>query len=176
MVVTELKKRAGAGRERSSEPSATMACGGAATAARERAEGRERKWRSANGSGGSGGRDRGLLVADQGVSTLPHARHAAARLCRRATAARRGRPRADAAWALALARGRGERGRAGPASASGPEVRPRPASAPFSLLYFFFEFPLSKSFLNSFGPSKNHFHLLLPKTKLFQNKNPTTLF
>jgi len=88
VVVAEWKKRAGAGRMRSSEPSATMVRGGAATAARERVEGREREWRSANGSGGSGGRGRGLLVADQGFSTLSHARHAAARLCRRATAAR----------------------------------------------------------------------------------------
>ena len=148
MVVAEWKKRAGAGREKSSEPSATMARGGAATAARERAEGREHEWRSANGSGGSGGRGRGLLVADQGFSTLPHARHATARLCRRATAARRGRPRADAARARAW--GKGRRGWAGPASASGPEVSPRPASAPFSLFYFFFEFLFSIYSLNSF--------------------------
>jgi len=66
-------------------------------------EGREREWRSANGSGGGGGRGRALLVADQGASKLPHAGHAAAELCRRATAARRGRPRAG----TARARGRG---------------------------------------------------------------------
>jgi len=60
---------------------------------------------SANGSGGSSERGRALLVADQGASRLPHARHAAARLCRRATAARRGRPRAGTARALARGRG-----------------------------------------------------------------------
>jgi len=61
--------------------------------------GREREWRSANGSGGSGGRGRALLVADQGASRLPHARHVAATLCRR------GRPRAGTARALAQGRG-----------------------------------------------------------------------
>jgi len=62
---------------------------------------REAGLAGANGSEGSGGRGRALLVADQGVSRLPHARHAAAEFCRLATAARRGRPRADTAWARA---------------------------------------------------------------------------
>jgi len=89
-----------------------------------------------SGSGGEGGRGRAHLVANQGASKPPHARHAAAELCQLATAARRGRPRA---WTR---RGRergegGERGRAGPASASRPEVRPRPASAPFPFSIFF---------------------------------------
>jgi hypothetical protein len=138
-VVAKGKERAGAGRERSSEPSAAMACGGAASAARERAERRERAVEGANGSGGFGGRVQGLLVADQGVSTPSHARHAAARLCRRATAARRGRPRARTR-ARARGGGRGRRGRARPASASGPEARPRPASAPFPFSIIFFSF------------------------------------
>ena len=56
----------------------------------ERERGRERERRDANGSGDEGGRGRALLVADQGASRLPHARHAAAELCWRATAARRG--------------------------------------------------------------------------------------
>ena len=64
--------------------------------ARARERERERELRGANGSGGGGERDRGHLAADQGVSTPSHARHAAAESCRRATASRRGRPRADA--------------------------------------------------------------------------------
>jgi len=104
LVVAERKKKAGAGRERSSTSSATMACDGAAAAARA-SGGREREWRSANGSGGNDGRGRALLVADQGASGLPHARHAAARLCRRATTAPRGRSRAGTAQALARGRG-----------------------------------------------------------------------
>ena len=110
-----------------------------------RARARERGLRGANGSEGGGGRGRALLVADRDASPLPHARHAAARLCgapRRHGAAVRARTRARA-------RERGERGRAGPASASGPEVRPRPASAPFPFSIFF-EFLFSNSFLNSF--------------------------
>jgi len=102
---------------------------------------REREWTSANGSGGEGERDRGLLVADQGVSTPAHARHVATELCRLATAARRGRPsRVDAGAGV----GRGKaRCWAGPALASGPEARPRPASVP--------PFPFS-IFLNLFFP------------------------
>ena len=80
-----------------------MVRGGAVAAARERERGRERERRGANGSGDTGGRCRVLLVADRGASRLPHARHAAAELCRRATAAQRGRPRAG----TARARGRG---------------------------------------------------------------------
>ena len=129
-MVAKRKERAGAGRERSSEPSAAMACGGAASAARERAERRERAVEGANGSGGFGGRDQGLLVADQGFSSPSHARHAAAR---------RGRPRARM-QARARGGGRGRRGRARPASASGPEARPRPASAPFPFSIFFLNF------------------------------------
>ena len=62
---------------------------------RRRSARAERGLRGANGSEGGGGRGRALLVADRDASTLPHARHAAARLCRRATAARHGRPRGD---------------------------------------------------------------------------------
>jgi len=53
------------------------------------------------GSRGGGGLGRAHLVAVQGASTPAHARHAAAELCRLATASRRGRPRVDAgagAW------------------------------------------------------------------------------
>ena len=114
--------------------------GGALRVRSEGERARERGLRGANGSEGGGGCGRALLVADRDASTLPHARHAAARLCRRTTAARSGRPRTDAARARARGRGRGRHGRAGPASASGPEVRPRPASAPFSLFYFFLNF------------------------------------
>jgi len=53
----------------------------------------------ANGSEDGGGRGRALLVAGLGASRLPHARDAAARLCRRA------RPRAGTARALARGRG-----------------------------------------------------------------------
>jgi hypothetical protein len=113
VVVAKGKERAGAGRERSSEPSAAMACGGAASAARERAERRERAVEGANGSGGFGERVQGLLVADQGVSTPSHARHAAAESCRRATASRRGRPRADAGASAGKGEGRARAGRAG---------------------------------------------------------------
>jgi len=108
-------------------------------------------------------------VADQGASRLPHARHAVAELCRLATAARHGRPRADTA--RARARERGERGRAGPASASGLEVRPRPASAPLSFFYFFLNFfsqILSKfiwTTLKSFSPFS-------PKIKVVPKQKP----
>ena len=122
---------------------------------------REEELAGANGSGDGGRRGRAHLVADQGASKSPHARHAATELCWRATASRRGRPRA---WTRRW-RGRGEgveRGRAGPASASGPEVRPRPASAPLSFFYFF-EYLFSNLFLNSFGLFQNLFQLLPPK-------------
>jgi len=66
---------------------------------------REEGLAGANGSEYGGGRGRALLVADQGASRLPHARHAAAKLCRRAMAARRGRLRAFTARALARGRG-----------------------------------------------------------------------
>jgi len=116
-----------------------MASGGAATAARGRESERERERSSTSGSEGEGGRGRAHLVADLGASKPSHARHAAVELCRLATAARRGPPRA---WTR---RGRerwegGERGRAGLASASGPEARPRPASAPLSFFHFFLNF------------------------------------
>jgi hypothetical protein len=74
---------------------------------------RERELRGANGSGGGGERDRGALVADRGASSLPHARHAAAESCRRATASRRGRPRADAGASAGKGEGRARAGRAG---------------------------------------------------------------
>ena len=90
---------------------ATMVRSGAAAAARERERGRERERRGANGSGDEGGRGRALLESDRGASRLPHARHTAVELCRRATAARRGPPRAS--MARAWARGRARAGWAG---------------------------------------------------------------
>ena len=68
------------------------------------ARAREEELAGANGSGDGGGCGQALLVAAQGASKPPHARHAAAELCRLATAARRGRPRA---W-MRRWRGRGE--------------------------------------------------------------------
>ena len=143
MVVTKGKKRAGAGRERSSEPSAAMACGGAASDARERESERERELRGANGSGGGGERDRGHLVADQGVSTPSHARHAAAEPCRRATASQR----------APSARGRGrERGEGGGESAGGPS-RLRPVGQKRGRGLLAPPFPFSNFFLNFFSPN-----------------------
>jgi len=49
----------------------------------------------ASGRNWQRGRRRALLVADQGASRLPHARHAAAELCQLVTAARRGRERGE---------------------------------------------------------------------------------
>jgi len=69
-----------------------------------RARGRESE--GANGSRGEGGRGRAHLVADQGTSKSPHARHAVAKRCRHAMALRRGHPRA---WTRRW-RGRGEGG------------------------------------------------------------------
>jgi hypothetical protein len=82
--------------------------------------------------------------------------------------ARRGRVRARAG------RGWTRRGRPGLASLAGPVGWRRPASEQLPLS-FFFEILFPNSFLKLFGPAKKHFHLLLPKTKLFQNKNSTTL-
>ena len=113
-----------------------MANGGVAAAARERERGREREQRGASGSGDGGGRGWAHLVADQGASKRPHARHAAAELCRLATAARRGRPRA---WTR---RGR-ERVEGGSAGAGRPGrlvgAGP-PVNNPLSL-FFKFIFP-----------------------------------
>ena len=52
---------------------------------------REEELMGANGSRERGGRGRALLVADQGASKSPHARHVATELCRLTTVARRGR-------------------------------------------------------------------------------------
>jgi len=133
----ESENGARAGEERSRRSSGSNGDGGALRARSEGERVREGELAGTNGCEGGGGRGRALLVADQGASKRPHARHAAAELCRLATAARRGRPRADTTRAPARARGRGERGWAGPASASGPKVTPRPASAPLSLFFFF---------------------------------------
>jgi len=70
-----------------------MARGGAVATECERERGREREQRGASGSGDGGERGRTHLVAYQAASNPPHARHAAAELCRLATAAWRGRPR-----------------------------------------------------------------------------------
>jgi len=43
-------------------------------------------------------------------------------------------------------------------------------------LFYFFGNSFLNFFLNLFGLFKNHFHPFPPKAKLFQNKNPTTLF
>ena len=110
--------------------------GGALRAWSEGERAREEEVVGANGSGDGGDRDRALLVAEQGASKPSHARHAAAELCRLATAARRGRPHAWTRREHERGEG-GERGRAGAASASGPEARPQPASAPLSFFHFF---------------------------------------
>jgi len=111
--------------------------------------------------GGSGRRPDQVKPVGRGASTTPaYGRHVA-----------------GAGWSEAGAARAGERGGGGrPGRCLGRKgggVGPA-APAPFSI--FFFEFLFSNSFLNSFGPFKNHFHLFLPKAKLFQNKNPTTLF
>jgi len=118
-----------------------MARGGVAAAARERERGREREQRGASGSGDRGGRDRALLVADQGASKPSHARHTVAELCRLATAAQRGRPRADAVRARARGRGWTRRGDSGLASLAGPVGWRRPASEQPPFPFFNFIFP-----------------------------------
>ena len=85
-----------------------------------------------------------------------------------------GRHVAGAGWSEAGSARAGERG--GGAGRAAQLGRKGGGSAQQRLSLFFFEFLFSKSFLNSFGPIYNHFHLLLPKTMLFQNKNSTTLF
>ena len=77
---------------------------GAATrsaAARGRERGRECEWSSASSSGEGGGRGRAHLVADQGASTLAHARHVgpnAAGVPRRRGAAVHARGHGSRAW------------------------------------------------------------------------------
>jgi len=105
----------------------------------ERASGEELA--GANGSGDGGGRVRALLVADQGASKPSHARHAAAKLYRPATVARRGRPRADAAQARARGRRRAWHGEAGHASLARPVGWRRPASEQPPFPFFKFIFP-----------------------------------
>jgi len=114
----ESENGARAGVELSRRSSGSNGDGGALRVRSEGERAREEGLTGANGSEDGGGCGGALLVADQGASRLPHARHAAAELCRLATAARRGRPRVDTT--RPRARGRwGERGRARPASASG---------------------------------------------------------
>ena len=79
--------------------------GGALRALSKGERAREEVLTGANGSGGGGGRGRALLVADQGASRSTHARHAAAELCRFATAARCDRPRVDAGAGMGTGRG-----------------------------------------------------------------------
>jgi len=111
----ESKNGARTGEERPRRSSGSNSDGGALRVRSEGERARERGLRGANGSEGEGGRSRALLVADRDASTLPHARHAAARLCRRATAARRGRPRAGASAGASAGAGKGRArvGRAG---------------------------------------------------------------
>jgi len=114
--------------------------------ARAREREREHEQRGASGSGDGGGRGRALLVADQGASRLPHARHAAAELCRLATTARRGRPRADTA--RARGRRRARRREAWLASLAGPIGWRRPTSEqpPFPFFKLFFPKSLNEIF------------------------------
>ena len=132
----ESENGARAGGERLRRSSGSNGHSSALRMRNESERAREDRLAGANGSEDGGGRGRALLVADQGASRLPHARHAAAELCRLATAAQRGHPRADTVRARARGWG-GERGRTGPASASRPEVWPRPANAPLFLFLFF---------------------------------------
>jgi len=135
LAVAERKEGAGVGRERSSKSSATMARGGVADAACERARGE-----SASG----GAQMAAGAAADEAErSWWPTRARPGCRMLATRRPVSAGAPRrhgvAVRAWAR---RGRwrgegGERGWAGPASASGPEVRPRPASAPLSLFQFF---------------------------------------
>jgi hypothetical protein len=74
---------------------ASSGAGRCCARAKERAREREREWRGATSNGGGGGRSRADLVANQGASTPAHARHAAAELCRLATASRCSRPHVD---------------------------------------------------------------------------------
>jgi len=136
LVAMDSKEEAGAAKEGSSERRRQWRAVAQPLRLFRRARASEGEWKSANGIGGRGERGRALLVADQGVSTLVHGRHVAARLCRLATAARRSRPsRVDAG--AGTSRGKALSW-AGPASASGPEARLRPASAPLSLFSNFF--------------------------------------
>ena len=129
VVVAERKKKAGAGRERSSMSSATMACGGAVAAARERAE----------GESASGGAQlaAGAMADAVGCSWWPTRARPGCRMLATRRPSSAGSPRRRGAAVRAWSQRGRERGRAGLASASGPEVRPRPASAPLSFFYFF---------------------------------------
>jgi len=106
----ESENGARAGGERSRRSSGSNGDGGALRTWSEGERVREGGLAGANGSEGGGGRGRALLVADQGASRRPHTRHAAAELCRLATAARpparghgagasAGKGRARAGWA-----------------------------------------------------------------------------
>ena len=104
LVAADSKEKVRAARGRSSERRRQWRTVAQVAAARERRIEQEREWRGTNGSGGGGRRGRVLLVADQGASRPTHVRHAAAELCRLATAARRGR------LSRGRRRGRGEGG------------------------------------------------------------------
>ena len=126
-----------------------MARGGAAAAAREPERGRERERRGACGSEDGGGPGRADQVVDEGASKPSHARHAAAELCRLATAARRGGPRV---WT----RRRHERGEGGTVGAGRPGrlhwlgrlvgAGPPVNSPPFLFLNLFFPKSLNEIF------------------------------
>ena len=128
---------------------------------------REEEQAGANGSGDGDGHGRALLVADQGVSKPPQARHTAAELCRLATAARHGRPRA---WT------RRWRGRREGVSVGGlGRLRPTGQKRGRGLLAPPFPFPFFKFlFLNSFSKFiltiLKPFSALVPKTKVVTNK------
>ena len=95
----ESENGARAGGERSRRSSGSNGDGSALRVRSEGERARDEGLAGANGSEDGGGRGRALLVAGLGASRLPHARDAAARLCRRA------RPRAGTARALARGRG-----------------------------------------------------------------------
>ena len=96
MMVAKRKGEAGAGRERSSKPSATMARGGAAAAAREREKGesaREGAQIAAVAEADAAGRSWWPTKARPGCRMLAMRRPSSA------GAAQRGRPRAGTARA-----------------------------------------------------------------------------
>ena len=138
-MAEDSKEEAGAATERSSERRRQWLAVARPLWLSGRARAGEGEWMSANGTGWRSKRDRGLLVADQGVSTPAHARHATAEPCRLARAARRSRPSCVDAGA---GTGTGKaRSWAGPALARGPEARSRPVSPPFPLPFFLNFFP-----------------------------------
>jgi len=103
-------------------------------------------------------------VADQGASTQAHARHAAAKLCRRATASRRGHPRVDAGAGAGrgVMRGLGQLRPAGQKRGRGWLVPPFPYS-------IFFEFLFPNIFSKLILTHLKSFSGFAPKTKFVTN-------